>query len=223
MHSKKEKKKQISKQSFFNRFAVSPFYFHNTFTVCPATRYSIQREIWCTGPYAGVYYNLTLCRLQSRIHIYLEYHSVCPLVRIGTPHPFSYGRVCPPEPKRGRAHSPAMEGWVTPNADDWRKILALSLPCGRLQHMYHGPSYARVDLELTLCQSRLYPQSETKNLASVSFTCIRNPVCQIFCQVPEYIVSQTLTEGTIFNINIFGLHYERKCKVLNGSVRTGKN
>ncbi len=24
-----------------------------------------------------------------KVHVYLEYHSVCPLVRIGTPHPLS--------------------------------------------------------------------------------------------------------------------------------------
>jgi hypothetical protein len=31
----------------------------------------IQRKTWCTGPYAGVDYNLTLCRLQSRLkHMY---------------------------------------------------------------------------------------------------------------------------------------------------------
>ncbi len=27
----------------------------------------IQRQAWCTGPYAGVDYNLTLCQLQSRL------------------------------------------------------------------------------------------------------------------------------------------------------------
>jgi hypothetical protein len=35
------------------------------------------------------------------VHIYLEY--ICPLVRIGTPQPFSHKRVCPaaPDPKGG--------------------------------------------------------------------------------------------------------------------------
>ncbi len=31
-----------------------------------------------------------------KVNIYLEYHSVCPLVRIGTPHPLSRKRMCPP-------------------------------------------------------------------------------------------------------------------------------
>jgi hypothetical protein len=145
-----------------------------------------------------------------------------PSSELGPAHPISSWRVCPPEPKGGRAHSPTMEGWGSPNSDDWRKILALSLLCGRLQHMYHGPSYA-LTLSWPYVRVDFIPQSGTKNLASISFTCIRNPVCQSFCQkVPEYIVSQirTFLEGTIFNIHIFQFHYERQCKVLNGSGKT---
>ncbi len=42
----------------------------------------IQREMWCImGPYAGVDYNLTLCRLQSRLQ--KIYHM----------QPYSYARV----------------------------------------------------------------------------------------------------------------------------------
>ncbi len=44
------------------------------------------------------------------VHIYLENHSVCPLVGIGPPHPLSRKQVCSlhPEPKGGAgAHSPA--------------------------------------------------------------------------------------------------------------------
>jgi hypothetical protein len=34
-------------------------------------RDQIQRKTWCIGPYAGDYYNLALCLLQSRLqHIY---------------------------------------------------------------------------------------------------------------------------------------------------------
>ncbi len=37
---------------------------------------------------------------------YIEYHSVCPFVGTGTPHPLSRKRVCPPpEPKRGGEHT----------------------------------------------------------------------------------------------------------------------
>ncbi len=53
------------------------------------------------------------CGYQRRtwVHIYLEYHYVCPLVGAGTPHPLSRKRVCPPtEPKGGGAHSPAGKG-----------------------------------------------------------------------------------------------------------------
>jgi hypothetical protein len=49
------------------------------------------------------------------VHIYLENHSVCPLVRIGTPHPLS----CKQFDRVGG-----------PNSDDWRKGLALCLLCG---------------------------------------------------------------------------------------------
>ncbi len=41
--------------------------------------------------------------IPQKVQIYLEYHSVCPLVRIGTLHPHFRKRVCTPtpEPKGG--------------------------------------------------------------------------------------------------------------------------
>jgi hypothetical protein len=59
-----------------------------------------------------------------KVHIYLEYHSVCPLVRIGigtptTPSPASEG-----EGVHTRLRA---RGWGSPNSDDWRKGLALCL------------------------------------------------------------------------------------------------
>jgi hypothetical protein len=50
---------------------------------------------------------------KHKVHIYLEYLSVSPLVGIGTPPlPLSRKQVCtpPPEPKGGGANSPAVEG-----------------------------------------------------------------------------------------------------------------
>jgi hypothetical protein len=46
-----------------------------------------------------------------KVHTYKEYHSVCPLVGVGTlPTPLSQASVpLPPEPKGGGAHSPAGE------------------------------------------------------------------------------------------------------------------
>ncbi len=68
------------------------------------------------------------------IHIYLEYHRVCPLVRIGTPHPISRKRVCHlPRNRGGEAHSPKGEGLGGPSSGDYRKVLALCLLCGVLQ------------------------------------------------------------------------------------------
>ncbi len=63
-------------------------------------------------------------------YMYLEYHSVCPLVRIGTTHPLlPQASVSLPRNQRGGAHSPAVRGWERPNSDDWRKSLALCLLC----------------------------------------------------------------------------------------------
>jgi len=65
-----------------------------------------------------------------KVHIYTEYHSVCPLVGIGTlPPPLSslgtkgWG---------GGGHTRLrVRGWGSPNSDDWRKSLALCLLCAR--------------------------------------------------------------------------------------------
>ncbi len=52
----------------------------------------------------------------------LEYHSVCPLVGIGTPPPLFRKRVCfPPIPKRGVGGVNIrlrVRGWKSPNSDD---------------------------------------------------------------------------------------------------------
>ena len=53
--------------------------------------------------------------LHHKVHIYLENHSVCPLVRIGIPHPLFCKQ---------------FDGVGSPNSDDWRKGLALCLLCG---------------------------------------------------------------------------------------------
>jgi hypothetical protein len=62
---------------------------------------------------------LTFILLYHKVHKYLEYHSVCPLVRIGTHPLFSKCVSLPPESKGG-THSPAGEGVGGPNSDDWR-------------------------------------------------------------------------------------------------------
>ncbi len=59
----------------------------------------IQRKTWCMGPYAGVYYNLTLCPLQSRLlHIY---H--------GQPMPESTLTLC-----QSCLHPPSQGLWIWP-------------------------------------------------------------------------------------------------------------
>ncbi len=58
-----------------------------------------------TLTWASVCYCCGACSLlpQSTVRIQIEYHSVCPLVGIGTPPPLTRKRVCPspPEPKGG--------------------------------------------------------------------------------------------------------------------------
>jgi hypothetical protein len=68
-----------------------------------------------------------------KVRIYKEYHSVCPLVGIGTlPTPLSPASVpLPPEPGGGHTRL-RVRGWGSPNSDDWRKSLALCLLCDGL-------------------------------------------------------------------------------------------
>jgi hypothetical protein len=74
--------------------------------------------------------------------IYLEYHSVCPLVGIGTPHPLSRKRVCfPPGTKGGGGVHTRLRvrGWGSPNPDDWRENLVLCLLC-EVQYIHYPVS-----------------------------------------------------------------------------------
>jgi hypothetical protein len=64
-------------------------------------------------------------RITHKVQIYLEYHSVCPLVGLGTP------SVPLPADSRGGWHTRLqVRGWGSPNSNDWRKSLALCLLCG---------------------------------------------------------------------------------------------
>ncbi len=70
-----------------------------------------------------------MINLSHKVHVYLEYHSVCPLVGIGTPHPLSCKQVCPHPPgnKGGGVHTPQrVRGWGSPNWNDWTESLGVS-------------------------------------------------------------------------------------------------
>ncbi len=64
------------------------------------------------------------------IILYLEYQSVCPFVRIGSPSLFSRKRVCPPLGTKRGATFACGRGARGANLDDWRESLALCLLCG---------------------------------------------------------------------------------------------
>ncbi len=74
-----------------------------------------------------------------KLNTYKEYHSVCPLVGIGTlPPPLSPASVpLPPEPKGGGGGALAC-GWGAGGVptDDWRKILAFCLLCGPIPWIF---------------------------------------------------------------------------------------
>ena len=61
----------------------------------------------------------------QKVRIHKEYHTTVYV-------PSLYLEPPPPRNQReggGQAHSPAGEGWGSPNSDDWRKSLALCLLC----------------------------------------------------------------------------------------------
>jgi hypothetical protein len=63
--------------------------------------------------------------LYHKVHIYLEYHSVCPFVRIGTPPPHLPLPSVPPRNQWVGVHTrQRVRGWESPNSDDWRKKLS---------------------------------------------------------------------------------------------------
>jgi hypothetical protein len=69
-------------------------------------------------------------KIHHKVHAYLEYRSVYPLVRIGNPPPLSRKRICPPEPERmDGTHSHACEGVGESQFGRLEKILALWLLC----------------------------------------------------------------------------------------------
>jgi hypothetical protein len=62
-----------------------------------------------------LFVSVILQEFQIQYHVpqstyYIDYHIVCPLVRIGTPHPLYRERVCPPRTNYRGAHSPTGEG-----------------------------------------------------------------------------------------------------------------
>jgi hypothetical protein len=65
--------------------------------------------------------------------MYIEHHSLCHLVGIGThPTPLPQASVPSPSVQRVGGHTLLrLRGWGSPNSDDWRKGLALCLLCVR--------------------------------------------------------------------------------------------
>ncbi len=95
------------------------------------TKTKINPRRYCITTVSGKMYLLTKKHDVGRLHkvrTYKEYHSVCPLVGIGTlPTPLSPASVpLLPEPRGGGGHTRLRgRGWGSPNSDDYRKSLAL--------------------------------------------------------------------------------------------------
>jgi hypothetical protein len=62
-----------------------------------------------------------------KVHIYLEYHSVCPLVRIGNPRNHRVHAPCGSGGSQfRRVHTRLrVRGWGSPDSDDWKKKLSI--------------------------------------------------------------------------------------------------
>ncbi len=109
------------------------------------------------------------------------------------PTPSHPSECAPPRNQRGVGHIRLRGGVGESQFPLLEKTFStLSILCGRLQHMFHGPAYARVDLnpmpEPTLSPSqglRIWPQ-----FLSLEFEIMWQNFCQ---KVPEYIFSQKQT------------------------------
>jgi hypothetical protein len=66
--------------------------------------------------------------LHHKVHIYIEYHSVCPHVGIGTPLTLLQASV-PLHPTKGGHTCLRLTGWVSANSNERSKSLALCLLC----------------------------------------------------------------------------------------------
>ncbi len=107
-----------------NRILI--FYFH--------VQVSIVRGMTdCRGMQASTQSSSTLWkRYIHKVLIFIEHHSVSPLVGIGTPPPLQPQASVPSPPDQwvGGHTRLRLKGWGSPNSDDWRKSLALCLLCG---------------------------------------------------------------------------------------------
>ncbi len=108
----------------------------NLSTWLPSQVYSPEENITATP--LVVKYTVTLQHglwhlgdtMHHKVHIYLEYHSVCPLIRIEIPHALTRKRVCPLPPRNQRGDTLACgcgRGGSEFGRRDWRKSLALCL------------------------------------------------------------------------------------------------
>ncbi len=107
----------------------------------------------------------------QKVHKYLEYHSVCPLVGIGPPHPLS------PKTRGGgySTRSPACEGVRRPNSDDWRDSLVLCLLCGfhqtlpwlaKSRGVFFQP-HGFFGFSLLICRIRMASQKGANNMCNL--------------------------------------------------------
>ncbi len=118
-------------------------------------------------------YSPKILSILRRLYSAVEYHSVCPLVRIGSAQPLFRKRVCSPPPpgtKGGEAKLACRfgGGGGGPNPDGWRESLALCL----LNENMHRRIFVIIAYHTTvhagIVYRQVYPQ---KSLNVSTFTC----------------------------------------------------
>jgi hypothetical protein len=103
-------------------------------------------------------------RPDHKVHIYLEYHNVCPLVLLGPPTPSPASEYVPPLGAKGEDNRLWVRGVGGPSSDDWRKSLALCLSVYSvdLSFLQNEPTWQSAGCQLHTRESieRLSPYSE---------------------------------------------------------------
>jgi hypothetical protein len=106
-------------------------------------------------------------RLKTTKYIYIRVpQCTSPRRNWDSPHPFSRQRLCPsPRTKGGGGHTRRRaRGWGSPNSDDWRKSLALSLLFAQDNCSKSQPTHAFITIHSTGILRAKYSYSANAHL-----------------------------------------------------------